>query len=259
MLLATVLTIVLSASYQAITETKITKMEEDSQKALAAAEAGIEYTLKTGQETNISDLGNNKNFQNFTGKTTIETTTGSEFSTPQVGKDQQYTLYLANYDKSTGFSNYYTGDLTVYWQNTDESCDSPRTTSALELTLLYDDPPKIKKWLYEPCSGSSNSSKIEGNGFSPSSSGNYTIDGANYKLKSSEAINIGNYSQAKLLIARPFYNGTKVGFKADSENLKPWQGGWVKSTASTLNKTTKTVRVFHSFSQLPANFFVTQF
>ena len=46
MLLATVMTIVLSVSFKSVTETQITKLEEESQKALAAAEAAIEVALK---------------------------------------------------------------------------------------------------------------------------------------------------------------------------------------------------------------------
>jgi len=256
MLLATVLTIVLSASYQAITETKITKMEEDSQRALAAAEAGIEYTLKTGKSlTSIASLGDANSFASFEGQTTIDKTVGREFSSPLVSTDQQYTFYLQDYDEETktfstsGPDPYFTGDLTIYWQN--GTCGTSRTAPALELTLVYNDD-SIQKWAYDPCLTSS--PRIE-NSFAPYV-GNYTIDDVNYQL-STDPIHIGDYPQAQLLFVRLFYHGTRLGFGGDAD-LKP-QGTYITSTASTPGKTTKIIRVFHSYPQVQATFFTTRF
>ena len=41
MVLATIMTVVLSVSFQSVTETQTTKLEEDSQNALAASGAAI--------------------------------------------------------------------------------------------------------------------------------------------------------------------------------------------------------------------------
>jgi len=252
MLLATVLTIVLSASYQAVTETKITKMEEDSQKALAAAEAGIEYSLKSGTTVKINNLNG---FTNFTGKTEIEdsTTTGTDFSTPLINKDSQYTFYLADYQTGS-FTNAYSGTITVYWQqDSTGACDSSSRPPALELTFIYGDSPvKIKKYAYEPCPTAP--TKIEGNNLSSFSSVTKKVDGVDYQLKT-DAITVD--PDAKLLIVRPLYNGTKIGF--EGSNPLRLQGTYINSTASTPGKTTKTVRVFHSLPQIRTAFFVTQF
>ena len=53
MLLATVMTIVLSVSFKSVTDTQVTKLEEESQKALAAAESAIEVALKTMQRPQL--------------------------------------------------------------------------------------------------------------------------------------------------------------------------------------------------------------
>ena len=55
MLVATVLTVVLAVTFKSTSETQITKLEEQSQKALTAAEAGIEAALQ--QESGSVSIG----------------------------------------------------------------------------------------------------------------------------------------------------------------------------------------------------------
>ena len=54
MLLATVLTVVLAVTFKSTTETQLTKLEEESQKALAAAEAGVEVAIKQNVGSSVS-------------------------------------------------------------------------------------------------------------------------------------------------------------------------------------------------------------
>jgi len=46
MLLAAAITVVMTIAFTATTETQITKLEEDSQKAMAAAEAALEAAIQ---------------------------------------------------------------------------------------------------------------------------------------------------------------------------------------------------------------------
>src|SRR5438046_2001534 len=82
MLLATAVTVVMSSAFKSTTETKITKLEEESQKSLAAAEAGIETALQTG--TNVTDLSSLPNLSGFTGSATISQTSTNSFTTPLI-------------------------------------------------------------------------------------------------------------------------------------------------------------------------------
>ncbi|MEO0070141.1 MAG: hypothetical protein ABIK18_05040, partial [candidate division WOR-3 bacterium] len=67
MVLATVITVVLSLSFKSTIETQTTKLEEEAQRALAAAEAGIEAALKQQGTVDISLL---PGLSDFTGQAT---------------------------------------------------------------------------------------------------------------------------------------------------------------------------------------------
>src|SRR3989344_1174257 len=147
MLVATLLTVVLAVTFKSTTETQLTKLEEDSQKALAAAEAGVEAALKQNVNTSLSiaDLPNMSN-SGFTGDATIETIADNDFVTPLLQKDQQYTFYLSDYP---GFANPLNGTLAVYFQS---EGDCP----ALELTFLTVTN-TISRQILDPCTLINNS------------------------------------------------------------------------------------------------------
>ncbi len=233
MLLATALTVVLSLSFKSTTETQITKLEEESQKALAAAEAGIEAALRQGSIANIGSL---PGLGSFTGSATIETTTTNTFITPLLQKDEQYTFYLSNYTPPSSFSNYWSGNLTVCFGNV-----------ALELTLIKSDN-TLTRYAVNP----SNSTIIT-NAPSASAGSTNCPDSSfsnNYTLSS--------ISNTKLLIARVIGSGTtKIGIKG-SLNL-PIQGKTITSEAKSTTGVTKKVQLFQSYPQIPTDFFVTSF
>ena len=74
MLLATVMTIVLSVSFKSATDTQITKLEEESQKALVAAESAIEVALKNNSTAILGPEGSAdlSSITGFSGTATIE-------------------------------------------------------------------------------------------------------------------------------------------------------------------------------------------
>lgn len=234
MLLATTLTVVLSLSFKSTTETQITKLEEESQKALAAAEAGIEAALKQGT---IADIGNLPGFSGFAGSATVEITPSNKFITPLLQKDEQYAFYLANYNTASNtFSEYWSGDLTVCFGNV-----------AVEITLVKSDN-SLTRYSINPAG-----STIIANAPSASSGSTNCPDSSfanNYTLSS--------ISNTKLLIARVIGSGaTKIGIKGSS-NL-PLQGKTIISQAKSSTGVTKKVEFFQSYPQIPADFFVTSF
>ena len=129
MLLATIMTALLSVTFQSTTDIQVTKLEEESQKALAAAEAAIEASLKSGT-TSILGEGSLSSLTGFTGSATIETTVSNTFTSPMVAKDSAYTFYLGDYnltDKTIGSS--INQDITICFI-------SASTNPAIEITLL---------------------------------------------------------------------------------------------------------------------------
>ena len=141
MLVATILTVVLAVTFRSTTETQLTQLEEESQKALSAAEAGVEAVLQQsiGSSVSIASLPNIAG-TGFSGQATVGSITGPTFVAPLLQKDQQYTFYLSDYP---GFANPLNGSLDLYFMS-ESSCPS------LELTLITPTN-SVARRLIDPC------------------------------------------------------------------------------------------------------------
>lgn len=256
MLLATILTVVLSVSFKSTTETQVTKLEEEVQKALAAAEAGIEAALRNG--TTVADISTLPNLSGFTGSATVSTETKSEFVTPLLQKDEQYTFYLTNYayDKSTKtqtFSGAYSGDLEIYFgQNS--NCPT------LELTILKSDGSVIKRKLAIPdcdttTEGPTNDPLVT------TSAGSYNVEGVvfdNFATLSSLDLSGNDILIIRNLSSLGSSSATKIGIVSDGSDLS-LEGKTINSEARSSTGVTKKIQLFQSYPQIPAEFFVTSF
>jgi hypothetical protein len=250
MLLATALTLALTASYQSITETQLTKLEEENQKARAAAEAGIEKALQSKQQGTFISLG----LSNLSGVDTsgslveISDQGSNTFVTPLLQKDEQYTFYLANYNSQ----NKTLGSNSTA-QNINLCFGSSSFNPALEITLIKSDY-TVKRYAINP-----QGATIIQNGASSSSATNCPPNNPTftnqYSIPSSD---IGTNSQ--LLIVRIIHtqNGaTKIGFQGSTDF--PLQGSTIISTAKSTAGVEKKVQLFQSYPQIPSDFFVTSF
>ncbi len=236
MLLATAITVVLSLSFKSTTEIQTAKLEEEAQKALAAAEAGIERALREGAVS--FDLGN------IAVTSSEQTVSSTSFVTPLLYKDEQYSFYLADYPGLT--TNYWWGNLTVYL-GSETICPA---VAAVELTFVKSDN-SLERFLIDPCDLiSSDESEIgttEGG----------SLEGVNFAHKTSSAISVANM---KLLVIRSLFTATKIGIQG-STNL-PKQGKVIVSEAKPKSSNvgvTKKVQLFQSYPQIPSEFFLTSF
>lgn len=252
LVIAVVLTIVLSIAFKSRTESQITKLEEQNQRALAAAEAAIDATLRKGQSVNIAtDL---TNLTGITGSTSIDAVTNrNTFVSPLLQKDAQYTFYLVTYSNAATpptsplGTDYYANPLTISFGNSGPYDCSTRTAPALELTFIT--ATNIVRHLVEPCT----TGKVTGVGdIAVNSSSGYQVDNNSFIY---QTIPVTPPAQASLLIARTLYSSTKVGISGT--NLKA-QGRYVSADVKTEIGVNKKVQLFQSFPQLPAEFFVTQ-
>ncbi|OGK26669.1 hypothetical protein A3C28_02670 [Candidatus Roizmanbacteria bacterium RIFCSPHIGHO2_02_FULL_39_9] len=257
LLIATVLTVTLTLTLKSTTETQLTKLEEDSQKTLSAAEAAVEAALKQGNITDFSTLG----LSNFTGSATVGTQTSREFVTPLLQKNQQYTVYLAEYPDLN--SGYFTQNINFYFGGeNDTNCSGTRTTPALEVTLLYSTN-SMRRWVIEPCSSGT---KIGGSQLTSATQLGtvHSAEGFSFRYSStpssSEGVQITPYAQPKMLVIRALFNQTRIALESTNAAVNiPLQGKTVTSTATSQTGVTKKVQLFQSYPQLPASFFVTSF
>lgn len=248
MLVGVLLTVVLSVTFTSRTETQLTKLEEENQKALAAAEAGIEAALKQGISGTVAieslGLGGG-----FTGTATISQTTGSAFVTPLLQKDQEYTVYLSvpsgppeNPDFSSLSSQYNNSMLTL--------C-STSDSFALEVTFIkvggglarYAINPRGSEMIVGGTASNDNGSCPQGETFP-------------YKHQLSQAqVGANNLLLVIRIVGQG--SGVKVGVQG-GVNL-PLQGKTIVSEASSPTGVKKRVQLFQSYPQIPSDFFVTSF
>src|SRR3989344_4484931 len=101
MVLAVSLSIGLVAIFNARTGTQTSKLEDDSQRALAAAEAGVRAALQNNSQQTMG-TGSLSSFTGITGGATIASSGSSNsFTSPSLIQDEQYTFYMGTYTAAT--------------------------------------------------------------------------------------------------------------------------------------------------------------
>lgn len=243
MLLATVLTVVLAVSFRSVSDSQTAKLEEETQKALAGAEAGINAVLQSDTAVDLSSLNVSSG---ITGAASVDTSPYPTFLTPVLQKDEQYTLYVSDYPN---FANPINSSLTFYFSPKSSADCSSRNASALELTIVSQTNVVTKK-LIEPCS----SGKVIGTSDLPTTTGG-AFATYEFAYKTSSPLSV---SSSKVIIVRSLYGSTAVGIDSGAVNL-PIQGKTVNSQARSSTGVSKKVQLFQSYPQVPAEFFVTSF
>jgi hypothetical protein len=239
MLLATVITVVMTIAFNSTTETQVIKLEEDSQKALSAAEAGIDAVIKqsVSSSVQINSLGQ-FNSQGITGNAQVTTISKPTFISPLLQKDEQYTFYLSDYPT---FANPQSGDLNLYFVSETGQCPG---IEILVVTNTY----AQERYAFNTCA-----TQIINN--APTASNVPTeIDAIPFQWKTQLPVVNG------IVIFVKVYGGkTKLGFKFESGSPLPSQGKLIESEARTTSGVVKRIQLFQSFPQVPSNFFMTSF
>ncbi len=252
MLLATVLAVTFSVSFTSQTETQTTKLEEDSKRALAASEAILEASLKqpaSGTPYSIAALGLT-NLSGFNGSASVSETQGNTFVTPLLQRDEQYTLYLSQYDNAAHtFSSPFSGDLYFYMKS-ESGCP------AVELTYVHTDANNsLTRDLIDPCDQVSGSGELPNLQLVPKTN----IKGTDFEYKNQNPKPISG--DIKVVFMRVLFNATKLGIQrvAGASSVLPPQGKTTTAQAQTNTSVTSTVSLFQSYPQIPSDFFVTSF
>ncbi len=253
MLLATIITVVTTISFKSTTETQVTKLEEESQKTLAAAEAGIEKAIGDRVAIGTNNVFDSMHLSNLSGidlansRVQVQTNTGTNFVSPLVQKDQQYTFYMTNYNDGNFSGAAYNGSITTYYASEGTNCNS----IALEITIISGNGPyTVKKYISD--SGGIITSP-GGTGVDNIRNGaGATIGGTNFNCKTN---NLAMPADTKIFIVRVLQTRTKLGILG-SNLLKP-QGKYIVSEAVSLSGVSKKIQLFQSLPQIPAEFFVT--
>lgn len=241
MVMAVAITIVLTITFTTRTDTQVTKLEEDSQKALAAAEAGIEKSLKDNATVNIATLGTlGTNIS--TGSASISTTGADTFTSPKIVSGEAYTAYLGAYTAGSpsSYANSTSSDVTICFGDAS-------SRPALDIAILKST--SVLRYLADPSPaqlGGSNKLTVTTSPSAPCTDFAYSV-----------VIPAADVStDSRLLVIRSMFASTKL---LISKTGLPAQGRTVTSQATTTTGVTKKVQLFQSYPQIPAEFFFTTF
>ena len=250
MLIAVALTVVLAMSYTSKTDVQLSKLEEGNQKALAAAEAGIDAlvssTIASGKSLADYPL-DSESFKNFTISATKSAVLKKEFASPLLQPKTQYSLYLSSYPT---FTSPFNGNIEFYYSTKASCTDS--SADAIEITVVSGNsyPYTITRYLAD------GGNRIVSGITEYLRQGEYTIDGTKFTCKT-KPISISLATNPKMVFVRSIFNPTRIGFEG-SANL-PIQGTVISSEAKTPSGVSKKVQLFQSYPQIPADFFTTSF
>jgi len=254
-------TVGLSLASRSITSLRTSTEEAESQKALAAAEAGIERTIQSNNPTeNASSktpILDSEGKTNSYYQTKVTSVNGASFLIDggnMIPKDEGVDVWFIGHssvDSSLDYSNYSLtnpSSVNLYWGSSDQDCSSSNKPAAIEVIIVTKSVSGTVisyRYVYDSCS--------RGNGFASASNGSFPIvsNGVTYNFKYATPMNsllAGIPSPKNVILMRviPIYKDTTVGISSDI--ALPTQGYTITSTG-TSNDATHTLTVFKGYPQ----------
>lgn len=254
------LTVGLSIAARVVTELKLSKQNEESQRAFQAAESGIQQTLIRQSSISIPiPLGNNASFSTtYTADTGTAIVMNNGLAVDQaVGAD----VWLSDYspDPALIFKNPMGAGnpvvITMYWgspsQNSCSSSGGDSVAPAIEVVLLQGTAanPVIQKSIFESNGCTRISNAVEG----ITGGGPFTLKNVRFLNSASLTFNGSALSNGLVMKVIPIFNSSIIGFQSAVVSFPP-QGSVVTSTG-TSGDTVRKVAYYQSYPQLPLEIF----
>ena len=251
------LTVTLSLVSRSVVDLKTSTDQADSQRAIAAAEAGAEQAIKAN--TNIPNVpignGSTNNLDNTAYKATITQVAGSAPFLVNGGnlinKDEGAYIWLSTptYNSSNSFSDPWSGKVTINWgEDNSIACNN----AALEITVLSGTKlvPVLTRYAFDPCSDRVTNA-VSGNHFTLVSASAKTTVGT----KSFYYQTIISITNGFLVNVNPIYHSAYIGVKGSV--ALPVQGSIITSSGSSRGSSSviRKITVFQGYPQQPAELF----
>ena len=251
------LTIGLSVAARGIMGLRTSTEEADSQRALAAAETGIERSVQEIQPiplaTSVPDTESSTvtNSKYSTGVKAVEGSTFLINGGLEVSKDEGADVWFVNH--VGGNPDYSTPSnpdkVNLFWGSSTSGCNE----AAIEVIVVTRDPStsivKTYRYAYDPCS-----LRI-GNNFTPALAGIHSITGSTFTFgtppNNDLTENIASPKNIVFMRVIPLYQNARIGVYACNGGictLLPVQGYQITSTG-TSGDASRTVSVFKGWPQ----------
>lgn len=238
------LTVGLSVATRTLQDLKETAVSDQSSRAFAAAEAGIEEALRQDLSNLITAGGTGNLTSQFSGFNDVSYQVsasggggGGFVSKGKVAKNDVFQVNLENADGSL-----YSGDLNVYWKASGENDASLVLAFVTQTGATYG----ISKYAYNSINRS--------NGFTAGTcSGAYTlnINAKSYTFDCGITVPVNN---SKILRMKPFYEDTTIAVVPGGSGSLPSQTYTIRSEAETDGGVKRVIEVTKSIPALPPIF-----
>jgi hypothetical protein len=263
------LTVGLSIAARIVTELKLSKQNEESQRAFQAAESGIQQTLL--RQNPIQEGNFEENKASFS--TTFQSDIGTSLvlnNGLDVDQDSGADVWLSDYsaDSAKLYLNPMGGGtgsvgITLYWgsptQTTCQKGDGDKIAPAIEVVLLKGplSTPTIEKSVYEvPCAAPATpriSNSIIGTSGVPADVPK--VGGPRFQYFAPLKFNGADVKNGLIMKIIPIFNSSIVGLKSTNGTTTfPSQGSVVESTG-TSGDTVRKVVYYQSYPQMPLEVF----
>lgn len=242
------LTVGLSIATQTITHLRTANEEESSERAFAAAEAGIERAL-VSNTTSTGAFDNSASYQ-----TVVQSLAGTEFllnNGQVISKDEPVDVWLSTYPSYAGPR---TGNVTIYWGMASDACANAETNNtlpALSVTLLSGTRanPRMSHYAFEPCAARRGNNNFEAIGAAGGA-----VSGKTFIYR--RTINV---TSGLLMRIIPLYAPGIIGIRGCDGagancSVLPAQGTVIESTGVS-DKTQRKIVSFRGYPKLPVELF----
>lgn len=256
LVLVIALTVSLSVASRSIINLKNSQDQASSQKALSAAEAGVEQAIKSQNQAKLA--GGFGGAENTNYQTSVASISGSvkfiingtDNRINAVKKGNPAYIWTTIYSASNPWLNPWSGTLTISWG--DGGTCASNTVPALEVSVINGSTADYKtavlslqKFAYDPCS-------TRTNGFD---SGSVANGSAFTNPKLAYHVALPSINNVYLVSVNPLYADTHVGVSIGASNPSlPYQGANIDSTG-TDGQVQRRDFVFQGFPQIPADLF----
>lgn len=250
-------TIGLSIASRSITSLRTSTEEAESQKALAAAEAGIERAIQGSIPVNVGDsLSNNSNYV-----TNFQQVDSSSFLINGgniISKDEGADIWFVDHDsnnapvysqaKSAQFFN-------LYWGSASEVCATPTAPAAIEAIVVSRNNVtglvKSYRYTYDSCPN-----RRSGNNFTQAEPGNFTVAGVTFTNRTSPQNDLAkNVNDIVFIRVIPIYKDAVIAVSACNHNQTPAtctslpSQGYVITSTGISGQASRKIRVFKGWPQ----------
>jgi hypothetical protein len=251
------LTVGLSVASRTISNLKISKQNEESQRAFNAAEAGVDIALQkikdsgctagcTAVLTDLQANGAKYKYDVSPEQSSEIVLNGGDIVHQAVGMD----VWLSNYQD---FSSPYTGKkVTILWGDSTQSCTgvAGAIMPAIEVMALYN-PGTLSMYrqVFDPCG------RVQGaTGFTGGGSIDYHGPQVNFANSAVFPSGVTTLDNILVMTVTPIYNSTHIGIKAATGFTLPSQGAVITSTGKS-GDTVRKIQYFQSYPQIPDELF----